>query len=455
MTRSYVVILAAGQGKRMKSDLPKVLHRVGGRTLLEHVVRAAEGVEPYEIAVVHGHGGQLVMAEHSHLAVTWVEQAELLGTGHAVMQALPNVPDDCVVVILNGDVPLIQSDTIAALVDEVTTAQTLALVTVKIDDPTGYGRILRNDADSVVGIVEERDASDAQRQVREINTGIMAIPAAALRRWLANVKPDNAQGEYYLTDVIKLAVQDSQSIRTTQAANAEDLLGINDRVQLAALERRHQRALVRDLMLAGTTVLDPLRLDIRGQVTAGRDVLIDVNVVLEGTVSLGNRVRIGPNSVLRNVVVGDNSEILENCVIDGVKIGAACRIGPFSRVRPETELSDQVHVGNFVEVKKSFIQQGSKVNHLSYVGDSEIGRNVNVGAGTITCNYDGANKHKTTIGDDVFIGSGTQLVAPVVIADGTTVAAGSTITKDTNPGTLAVARARQQSIKDWQRPQKK
>jgi bifunctional UDP-N-acetylglucosamine pyrophosphorylase/glucosamine-1-phosphate N-acetyltransferase len=439
----------------MQSDLPKVLHRIGGVTLLEHVVSAAVGVEPYQIAVVHGHGGDRVMAELSHLPVTWVEQTELLGTGHAVMQALPDIPNDCVVVILNGDVPLLQSETISALVDEVDTPHTLALVTVDVDEPTGYGRIIRDSDGAVIGIVEERDATAEQRQVREINTGIMAIPMVSLDKLLAAIRPANAQGEYYLTDVVGQGVREGHPIRSTQAANADDLLGINDRVQLAALERRHQLSKVNELMLAGTTVRDPSRLDIRGQVASGRDVIIDVNVVLEGTVSLGDRVRIGPNCVLRNTVVESDTEILENCVIDGADIGATCRIGPFARLRPETILSEHVHIGNFVEVKKSLIRQGSKVNHLSYVGDTEVGRKVNVGAGTITCNYDGANKHKTIIGDDCFIGSGTELVAPIVVATGTTIAAGSTITKDTKLRSLAVARARQHSIDDWQRPQKK
>ena len=455
MTRPYVVILAAGQGKRMCSDLPKVLHTIGGLSLLEHVVRAAAAVNPVEIAVVYGHGGDQVRGASSHLPVSWVEQPELLGTGHAVMQAMPNVPRDSVVVVLNGDVPLIQPDTITALVAQTDTPESMALVTAEVDEPSGYGRIVRDVDNAVVGIVEERDTNEVERRIREINTGIMAIPASALSAWLEEIRPDNAQGEYYLTDVIKLAVGSGYSIRTFKADNADDLLGVNDRVQLAILERRLQQVRVNDLMLAGATVRDPARVDIRGDVSTGRDVVIDINAVLEGVVHLGAGVRVGPNCVLRDTSVGENSIILENCVLDGAVVGSGCRIGPFARLRPETQLSERVHVGNFVEVKKSTIACDSKVNHLTYVGDSEIGRDVNVGAGTITCNYDGANKHKTVIGDDVFIGSGTELVAPVVVASGTTVAAGSTITRDTEEGVLAVARARQQSIDGWKRPRKK
>ena len=455
MSPVCVVILAAGQGKRMRSDLPKVLHRVGERTLLEHVVHTAAELTPERMLVVYGHGGEQVREQLADLAVDWVEQAERLGTGHALMQALPQIPDNATVVVLNGDVPLIRAETINELVAAVDHTRAMALVTVEVDDPTGYGRIVRN-PDGVVGrIVEERDASEVERQIREINTGIMAFPAGPLTTWLGQIKADNAQAEYYLTDVIGLAVRDGFEVRAAVAADAEDLLGVNDRAQLAALERCYQRRRVHALMVAGATVRDPARLDIRGEVEVGCDVHIDVNVLLEGVVSLGDGVHVGANSVLRNVTVGANTQILEHCVVDGAEIGPQCRIGPFSRVRPETVLSDSVHVGNFVEIKKSAIATGSKVNHLTYVGDSDVGRGVNVGAGTITCNYDGANKHRTVIGDNAFVGSGTELVAPVRIAPGTTVAAGSTITRDTEPDSLAVARSRQQTIKNWKRPQKK
>lgn len=454
MSQSYIVILAAGQGKRMHSDLPKVLHPVGERCLLEHVVDAAAASQPESVLVVYGHGGELVRERLPELQVEWVRQEQQLGTGHAVAQAMQFIPDDAHVVVLNGDVPLIQTETIIALVERLQSSDCMVVVTVVPDDPSGYGRIVRDSNGAVTGIVEQRDASEGQLAIGEINTGIMGLPAAKLRGWLSELKSDNAQGEYYLTDVIGFAVRDEVKVETVTAPAADDLLGVNDRVQLAFLERRYQQSRVDALMMVGATVRDPARLDIRGVVHCGRDVHLDVNVLLEGNVHLGDGARVGANTVLRNVRVGANTVILENCVVEDVTIGEHCRIGPFTRLRPGTVLSNAVQVGNFVEVKKSTIATGSKVNHLSYVGDSDVGEDVNIGAGTITCNYDGANKHRTVIGDRTFIGSGTELVAPVVIAPGTTVGAGSTITCDTESDSLAVSRARQRAIAGWKRPQK-
>ena len=449
-----VVILAAGEGKRMQSELPKVLHHIAGRTLLEFVVRAAERLSPDRVHVVIGHGAALVRDKLPHLDVSWVEQVEQLGTGHAVEQALPAIPDESTVLVLYADGPLIQPRTLSSVIERVD-ANRLGLITVDVEDPNGYGRILRAPGGAVSGIVEDRDASDEQRQIREINTGIMALPAARLRPWLSEINADNSQGEYYLTDAIALAVRDGVEVSTIQPVSVEEVLGVNDRVQLAHLERHYQRQLAHRLMLEGVTLHDPERVDVRGDLEVGRDVVIDVNVVFEGKVFLGDRVRIGPNTIIKNSALGADTEVLANCVIEGASIGSACRVGPYSRVRPDTELASNVHIGNFVEIKKSRIATGTKINHLSYVGDSELGSGVNVGAGTITCNYDGACKHKTVVGDDAFIGSGTQLVAPVVIGSGSTIGAGSTITRDTEPGALTLARSRQATVKDWKRPTKK
>ncbi len=453
MSPLVVVILAAGQGKRMKSSRPKVLHRLAGRTLLEHVVAAARTISPAKIIVVHGHGGDRVRSALSHLEVEWVEQSPQLGTGHAVSQAVPRVADESVVLVLYGDVPLVNPVTLEEVVARAS-EKTIGLLTVELSDPTGYGRILRHQG-RVTRIVEDGDATPAEREVGEVNTGILAVPAARLRGWLAMLEADNAQGEYYLTDVTGLAVRDGMTIETAAPLATEEVLGINDRVQLAELERYFQRREARRLMYEGVSLADPARLDVRGEVVAGRDVSIDVNVILEGRVVLGDEVVIGPNAVIRDAEIGPHTEILANCVIDSAVIGAECRIGPYARIRPETELATGVHVGNFVEIKKSRLGDGSKVNHLSYVGDSEVGRRANVGAGTITCNYDGANKHRTVIGDDAFIGSGSQLVAPVHVAAGSTIGAGSTITKDTPAGELTLSRARQTTIRGWRRPVKK
>ena len=449
-----VVILAAGQGTRMASRLPKVLHRLGPRSLLEHVIATARELAPEAIHVVHGHGGDQVRAVVTGPDLDWVEQAEQLGTGHAVAQALPNIPDDRLVLVLYGDVPLITCATLQALVaaaDE----DHVALLTAHLDDPTGYGRILRGPDGLVSAIVEQADATPEQRAIHEINTGFMALPAARLKGWIARLSNDNAQGEYYLTDVIGLAVRDGVGVRSVEADSAEEVAGVNTRAQLAALERAYQRRQAEALMAAGVSLRDPARLDVRGTVKAGRDVVIDVNVVLEGDIELADGCRIGPNCVLRDVRVGADTEILAHCYLEGADIGSGARVGPFTRIRPGTRLADRVHLGNFVEVKNSEVGDGSKINHLSYIGDTTVGARVNIGAGTITCNYDGANKHRTVIEDDVFVGSDCQLIAPVTVGRGATLGAGTTLTQDAPPGELTLGRAKQVTVKGWKRPVKK
>jgi bifunctional UDP-N-acetylglucosamine pyrophosphorylase/glucosamine-1-phosphate N-acetyltransferase len=449
----HVVVLAAGMGKRMRSSLPKVLHSLAGRPLLAHVVETAASLAPAGVHVVYGHGGEVVRERLSHLRVGWVLQSEQLGTGHAVDQALPGVPDDAVVLVLYGDVPLITLDTLAQTVRPAA-AGGLGLVTVTLEDASGYGRIVRDDAGAITGIVEHKDASADQLSIREINTGILAVGAAPLRRWLATLDNDNVQGEYYLTDVIARAVADGLSIEAVEPVSPLEVLGVNDRSQLAELERAYQARVASELMARGVTLMDPARLDVRGRVDVEHDVTVDVNVVLEGEVRLAQGVSVGPGVVLKDVSIGPGTVVLAHSVLEGAHIGADCRIGPFARIRPETELGDAVHVGNFVEVKKTRIAPGSKVNHLTYLGDAEIGSGVNVGAGTITCNYDGASKHRTTIGDRAFIGSGVELVAPVSVKAGATIGAGSTITRDAPADTLTVARARQATISGWKRPVK-
>lgn len=449
-----IVILAAGQGTRMRSDLPKVLHPLAGRTLLEHVIAATGALGADAVHVVYGHGGALVPERLAGLAVTWAEQAERLGTGHAVAQALPGIPDSHTVLVLYGDVPLIEAQTLRRLVDAAG-ARGLALLTVELPDPTGYGRIVRDGAGAVRRIVEEKDAGPAERGLREVNTGILAAPAGALRRWLAALDCDNAQGEYYLTDVVALAVGEGVPVTTVAPGAVEEVQGVNDRIQLAERERDHRRREARRLMREGVTLADPDRIDVRGAVRAGRDVILDVGVILEGEVELGDRVRVGPYTLLRNVRVGADTEILSHSRIENAVIGARCRIGPFARVRPGTELAAEVHIGNFVELKNARVDAGSKINHLSYVGDTSVGKRVNIGAGTITCNYDGANKHRTVIEDDVFVGSDTQFVAPVRVGAGATIGAGSTITRDAPAGELTLSRAPQQTRPGWKRPVKK
>ena len=445
-----VIILAAGQGTRMKSRLPKVLHPLAGKPLLGHVLDTARSLNPKRIVVVHGHGGEQVREAFAEHPVEWVEQAQQLGTGHAVQQAESLMDGLDKVLILYGDVPLMRRQTLQRLID--TTESDMGLITVELENPTGYGRIIRDTAGNVLQIVEQKDASAEQLRVTEINSGIMLMGANSLVEWLARLSNENTQGEYYLTDVLEMAVHDGVAIHVTQPADALEVAGINDRAQLALMERAYQRLQANHLMQQGVTLHDPARFDLRGRLATGQDVVIDVNVIVEGEVILGDKVSIGANTVLRDVTVGDNVQILENCVIEQARIGPDCRIGPFARLRPGAELLGNAHVGNFVEIKKSTIGQGSKVNHLSYVGDSEIGERVNIGAGTITCNYDGAHKHKTRIGDDAFIGSNTALVAPVSVGDSATIGAGSVITKDPEAHKLTVTRARQLTINGWTRP---
>ena len=432
-----VVILAAGQGKRMRSVLPKVLQPLAGRPLLAHVLASARALGARRICVVYGHGGEAVRARLDAPDLVWAEQSPQLGTGHAVQQALPHLGDDEQALVLYGDVPLIGTATLARLIAAAGGGK-LALLTVELDDPCGYGRILR-DAGRVVRIVEEKDITeDVERRVREVNTGILAAPVARLRAWLARVGNDNAQGEYYLTDIIGLAVADGAEVVTVAPDSANETLGVNSKAQLAALERTYQASIAARLLDAGVTLIDPARLDVRGELACGRDVEIDVNCVFEGRVELGDGVRIGANCVLRAVAVGAGTKIAPFSHLDGTTMGEGCVIGPFARTRPGTALADGVHVGNFVEIKNSKIAAQSKANHLAYVGDADVGSRVNIGAGTITCNYDGANKFRTVIEDDVFIGSDTQLVAPVKVGHGATLGAGTTLTHDAPPDQLTV-----------------
>ncbi len=449
-----IVILAAGQGTRMRSDLPKILHPLAGKPLLEHVYGATRSFVDADVYIVYGHGGETVPTTLSTLDAVWVLQAEQLGTGHAVAQVLPSINAAHMVLVLYGDVPLISPATLQTLVAAGETTE-FGLLTIELADPTGYGRIIRDADGHVVRIIEQKDASDEERAVREINTGMMAVPAARLGAWLQRVNTENAQGEYYLTDIVELAVADGIDITTVQAGSPEEVMGINDRIQLARLERYYQREAAKRLMRDGVTIADPERIDIRGDVTIGRDVTIDINVVLEGRVEIGDGVQIGPNNVIRDARIASNVIVLANCVIENATVGAGARIGPFARLRPEARLAEDVHVGNFVEIKKSDVGEGSKVNHLSYIGDTEIGRDVNVGAGTITCNYDGVYKHKTIIGDRAFIGSDVQLVAPVTVGADATIGAGTTVAQDAPEGKLTVGRAKQRTIDNWNRPTKK
>jgi len=449
-----IVILAAGPGKRMHSSTPKVLHRLAGRALLAHVFDTAKQLSPKVICVVYGHGGELVRQAVEENGVVWVMQEPQLGTGHAVMQAASHLDERWPTLVLYGDVPLIRAETLRHLVDATGTG--LGLLTATLDRPTGYGRILRN-GKKVVGIVEEKDASARQRALREINTGIVVAPTKKLKSWLAKLQNDNAQKEYYLTDIVALATKERLPVTAIQADAAWEALGVNSRAQLAELERIYQRKLAASLLEQGVALADPSRCDVRGSLACGRDVAVDVNCVFEGEVKLGDGVSVGANCVLKDVTVGPGTRVEPFCHLENADIGADCRIGPYARIRPgtRTRLADGVHIGNFVEVKASSIGAGSKANHLSYIGDSEVGRNVNVGAGTIVCNYDGANKHRTVIEDDVFIGSGTQLVAPVRVGRGATLGAGTTLTKDAPAGELTLSRVKQVSIPDWERPVKK
>lgn len=447
-----IVILAAGQGTRMRSALPKVLHPVAGRSMLGHVLDRARELQPAGIHVVIGHGADQVRSQLAADDVSFVVQAEQLGTGHAVAQAAPALTAERVL-ILYGDVPLIQTETLQRLLQQVDDGH-LALLTVELDDPTGYGRILRDDQGQVIAILEHKDASDAQRAIREGNTGILAVPGRRLADWLGRLSNSNAQGEYYLTDVIALAVADGLTIATSQPADAMEVQGANDRRQLAQLERHFQQRAAERLMLQGVTLLDPLRFDQRGQVEAGRDVSIDVNVILEGRVVLEDGVSIGPNCVIKDSVLKRGAIIKANSHLDGAVVGEGADVGPFARLRPGSELGSKAHVGNFVELKNAHLQDGAKAGHLTYLGDASIGPGSNIGAGTITCNYDGANKFRTEIGADVFVGSNSSLVAPVSLGAGATTAAGSVITADVPADALALGRARQVNKTGWQRPKK-
>jgi len=449
-----VVILAAGQGKRMNSDLPKVLQPLAGRPLLTHVIDAARAVGAADIHVVYGHGGERVREALHEDTLRWALQPEQLGTGHAVTQAMPGVADDALVLVLYGDVPLVRPETLRRLV-AAAGAHTLALLSVRMKDPAGYGRVVRDRGGRVVRIVEHKDATAKERAIDEANTGLMAAPAAQLKRWLGRIKNENAQGEYYLTDVVVQAVKDGMAIEAIVADSEDEVLGVNDKQQLAEVEAVNRRRRAEELMAQGVTLVDPARFDARGPVEVGRDVYIDVNVVLEGTVKLGDRVRVGPNVVLRNCVIGADTEIFPSCVLYDAVVGERCNVGPFARFRPGAVLEDEVHIGNFVEVKKSRIKRGAKANHLSYIGDATVSQKVNVGAGTICCNYDGANKWPTEIGDGAFIGSGTMLVAPVKVGAKATIGAGSTITRDAPPDRLTLERGKQVTVEGWKRPEKK
>ncbi len=448
-----IIILAAGQGTRMRSDLPKVLHHVAGRPMLAHVIETARSLSPSAIHVVIGHGADMVQTELANEEVNWVIQRERLGTGHAVLQAMPAVNNDATVLVLYGDVPLIDAATLRELVEQSVSAP--ALLTATLDNPQGYGRILRDSDGCLLGVVEEKDARPEQRALREINTGVLAAPAVIFNTYLPQVGNANAQGEYYLPDVLSMAVADDLTVGSCQASSEIEILGVNDCAQLARVEREFQLRQAQELLRQGVRVADPARLDIRGSLNCGRNVAIDVNVVFEGEVELGDDVSIGPNCVVKDTVIGSGTTVHAMSHLEEANTGTSCNIGPFARLRPGTVLSDAARIGNFVETKKAIIGTGSKVNHLTYIGDCEMGAGVNIGAGTITCNYDGVNKHQTRIGDDAFVGSNSTLVAPIEIGDGGFVAAGSTVTKAVGDNELAVSRGRQRNIQGWERPQKK
>lgn len=445
-----VVILAAGQGSRMKSVLPKVMHPLAGKPMLQHVIDTASQLSEASLHVVIGHGAERVQQLLADQPVSQALQAQQLGTGHAVAQALPACQADSLVLILYGDVPLIQASTLIELLHQAQQGH-LGLLTVELRDPTGYGRIVRNPVRDVVAIVEHKDATEEQRAIAEVNTGIMAVPAALLRRWLPQLSAENAQGEYYLTDIIAMAAGEGVRISAIQPQTEQEVQGVNNRQQLAELERWYQQQQAEALMAAGVTLMDPARIDIRGHLRVGQDVVIDINCIFEGDVEIAEGVSIGPHCVIRNSRIAAGARIEAHSLLDGAVVGEQSVVGPFARLRPGTELAAECKIGNFVETKKARIAQGSKVNHLSYIGDAQIGEQSNIGAGTITCNYDGQNKYETVIGDRAFIGSNTALVAPVRVGNDATVAAGSTITKDTPDGQLAVGRARQQLISHWKR----
>ena len=448
-----VVILAAGKGTRMYSDLPKVLHPIAGKPMVKHVIDTAKQLGAHNIHLVYGHGGDLMQQRLANEPVNWVLQTEQLGTGHAMQQAAPFFADDENILMLYGDAPLITKTTLEKLI-AAKPDKGIALLTVVLDNPTGYGRILRENG-NVIGIVEQKDANTEQLKIQEVNTGVMVSDGASFKKWLTQLDNNNAQGEYYMTDVIALANRDGCQVAAVQAADLMEVEGANNRLQLVALEQYFQQKQARELLLAGVMLLDSNSFKLRGELTHGKDVEIDMNVILKGKVRLGNRVKIGAGCVITNCDIGDDVEIKPYSVLEDTSVGANAAIGPFSRLRPGTELAENTHVGNFVEIKKAQIAKGSKVNHLTYVGDAEIGKDCNIGAGVITCNYDGANKFKTIIGDNVFIGSDSQLVAPVTIESGATIGAGSTIRDDVRHDELVTTRVPQKHIQGWERPKKK
>jgi len=447
------IILAAGQGTRMRSRRAKVLHTIGSVPMLTHVINAASSLDLNQLVLVYGHDGKEVQSAIDDANLCWVHQQEQLGTGHAVQQAMSEVDDDAMVLVLYGDTPLIQAQTLSALID--LAGDGLALLTTNLDKPSGYGRIVRNAGGVVESIVEHKDATIEQLEIEEVNTGILAVSAGRLKGWLAKIDNKNAQKEYYLTDIVALAAKDKVEVKALICTDSDEVMGINDRRQQAAAERVFQRREVEKQMMAGVTMLHPETVAINGTLACGADVVIGQSVIFNGNVNIGDNVTIGPFCVINESTIGVDVQIQSHSVIDNASIGEDCRIGPFSRIRPETKLADRVHVGNFVEVKKSSVESGSKINHLSYIGDSVVGSGVNIGAGTITCNYDGANKFQTTIEDNAFIGSDTQLVAPVTIGAGATIAAGSTITRNVDAGVLELSRVAQKTVKNWKRPRKK
>ncbi|UAY77165.1 bifunctional UDP-N-acetylglucosamine diphosphorylase/glucosamine-1-phosphate N-acetyltransferase GlmU [Pasteurella canis] len=447
-----IVILAAGKGTRMYSDLPKVLHKIAGKPMVKHVIDTVKSIHAKNIHLVYGHGGDVMQQHLKDEPVNWVLQAQQLGTGHAMQQAAPFFNDDENILMLYGDGPLIRAETLQKLI-AAKPINGIALLTVMLDDPTGYGRIVREKG-NVVAIVEQKDANPEQLKIQEINTGVLVADGKSLKKWLSQLTNHNAQGEYYITDIISLANQDGCQVTAVQAEDFMEVEGVNNRQQLARLERYYQRKQADKLLLAGVALADPTRFDLRGELIHGRDVEIDINVVIEGYVKLGNRVRIGAGCVLKNCEIGDDVEIKPYSVLEDAQVGRLSQVGPFSRLRPGATLAAETHIGNFVEIKKANIGQGSKVNHLSYIGDAEIGQDCNIGAGVITCNYDGANKFKTVIGDNVFVGSDVQLIAPVTVENGATIGAGTTVTDNVHSGELVISRVRQRHIPDWQRPTK-
>jgi bifunctional UDP-N-acetylglucosamine pyrophosphorylase/glucosamine-1-phosphate N-acetyltransferase len=448
------IILAAGKGTRMRSELPKILHKIANRSLLQHVYDMSHQLNNNSIKIVYGHGADLVKDTLQDLEAGWIEQKQQLGTGHAVQQVSDQIADSDTVLILYGDVPLLKLTTVKQLIANVNDAS-LALLTVNLENPAGYGRIVRDESGRVAKIVEEKDASVAEKLIKEGNTGIMAVQGYQLKKWLNQLNNNNAQGEYYLTDIIEMAVVDGITIVTNQPETVDEVLGVNNRIQLSHLERVYQQEQAYLLMEQGVTLIDPARFDLRGSIeNLGIDIVCDVNVIIEGKNSIGNNVKIGANTHIKDSIIGDNVEILANCVIDNAVIGEGSKVGPYARLRPETVLAEQVHIGNFVEIKKSSVAAYSKINHLSYIGDASVGAQVNIGAGTITCNYDGVNKFRTIIEDGAFIGSDTQLVAPVTIGKNATIGAGSTITRDSPENQLTLSRTTQVSIAGWQRPVK-